>query len=111
MALDPELAKLMNQTCFLARFAGVSLSGDGSYSAPEPFSAKIEPSNKLLDTTPSGEEVISTNVIYTQNVVGQKDHIYLPNIDITQARNARMAKQVDALYDEDGTFSHYEVYV
>lgn len=111
MALDPDVVRSFNQTIYVAAYGGVSLTGDGTYGTPTPRAARVEPSTKLIDTTPMGEEIFSSQVILTASAIGLKDHIWMPGVDFNQASLARMPKAVDALPDEDGELSHYEVFV
>lgn len=111
MPLDPEILRTLNQTGWWAALMAVTEAGDAIYGNAVPFRMRLDPSNRLIDTTPQGEEIISNQAIITTTPIGVKDHVWLPGSDPSQDAQARMPKQVDVLYDEDGSVSQYEVYL
>lgn len=111
MALDPELARLFNQTAYVAPFLSVTTSGDRVYGDAAPVRVRQEASVQLADTSPNGEQLMSSYRWFTLSVVSMQDHVWLVGQDPTNDALARMPKQISTIADEDGSVSHFEVLI
>lgn len=111
MATDIEFVKMLRQTIYGATPISVSQAGDVIYGNAVSIAARVEPMNKLIDTSPTGEQSVSEFRIFTLAAIGAKDHVWLPGVDRNNIALARMPKQISPQTDEDGSISHYEVYV
>lgn len=107
--LDSELAKMLSQTAYVARVLAVSQTGDRVYGDPQPIKVREEPDVRLVDTTPTGDEVFSSYRWFTLTPVGLQDHVWLVGADPRNPQLARMPKSVTTLTDENGSVSHYQV--
>lgn len=110
--LDRSLRKLLNQTIYVATPRGTLKNGDVYYGTPTAAICRVEPSQKVTDTSPTGAQTISDFVITTEHVVTKMDHIWLPGVTPHDHESeARRPQKIDELTDEDGSVYVYRVYV
>lgn len=111
MPVDSELRKMMAQTIYVARVSSTlaNVYGGKSWDTPDPFAARVEPKRRTHHSA-TGDEVISDFLVLTETRIGLTDRVWLPG-DSTTAGRGREPKSVFEVPDEDGTISHYEVYV
>jgi hypothetical protein len=104
------LQKLMAQTINVSAYTGTSTLGDPTFGAAVSAKARVEPTTKMIENA-AGEMRQSEFAIYTGQVIGDQDLVWLPGVSTSDATKARRPMKVYTGVDEDGTVSHYEVYV
>ena len=111
MALDPELRKMMAQTIYVAHVSSTlaDVHGGKQWETPDPQAARVEPKRRVFHDA-KGNELISDYFVVTEGRIGLSDRVWLPGDD-TVAGRGRQPKSVFAVPDEDGSISHFEVYV
>lgn len=100
----------MAQTINVAARVGVSSVGDATYGVAAAVKARVEPVRKTT-TNAEGEILMTEFAIYTEAAIGLYDRIWLPGDLPTDATKARVPLKVYEGVDEDGSLSHYEVWV
>lgn len=112
MALDPELADLMNQTISVANETGRNLGGDPTFGAAAEVFAYVEEFVKVVHDA-TGEERTTSHRIFTADTdtILITDGIWLPGDDDSDATLRRRPISAHPAIDEDGNVDHYRTLV
>lgn len=110
MSLDPSLAAQLVSTVYVASLSSVSSAGDPTWGTPAAVSARVEQKPKRVVST-TGEEVVSEAQLITETEVPIDARVWLPGLDQTDAKLARVPKAVHKAFDVAGGDSHWETYL
>lgn len=99
--------EMMRQTFGLATYGSTDDRGVETFAARADYACRWEPVSKLMTDT-SGQKVVSSGVLYTEQPVTVADRVYPPGA--ATLGESRKPISVETHYDlESGLISHYRV--
>ena len=110
MTFDPYADACLVQTVHKQRFMGRSSYGDPQYEAPTSHAAYVEGMRKAVRNV-QGDMIQTSFFVLMNDEVCPQDRLYMPGVDPTDCDKARRPITIDAMPDENGAISHYEVVV
>lgn len=111
MALDPQLARQLRQTVYVATVAAArDVNGQPTFGSPASRVVRWETRRGVV-AGPNGQELTTDFWMATTTAVGLLDRVWPPGADQTTVVAALKPKKVEACVDEVGATQHYEVWL
>lgn len=103
-----SLARILNQTAYVASVVSTDSYGKVTYSAPVARSVRAQAKRQLV-TTASGEESVANNVLWCTETINLTDRVWLPGADQTNAEASNVPLTVSSCSDFSNTKTLYRV--
>lgn len=90
-------------TFYVASIGGApDAYGKPTYAAPRAVKGRVEPRRRRVVST-TGEDVVSTHVLYTAETINPDDRIWLPGVSTAQVEGSRKPLNVTISNNKTGT--------
>lgn len=93
-----SLARILNQTGYVASVTGTDARGKPTYSAPVARKVRVE-LRRTMVTKASGEEAVSTHRFWCVESVNLTDRVWLPGEDSSSAEASHLPLAVESAAD------------
>lgn len=103
-----SLARILNQTAYVASVTGLDGYGKPTYGAPVARSVRVEAKRSLVSNA-AGEESVANHRLWCLEAIALTDRVWLPGADQSSAEASNVPLSVSSCGDFGGTRTLYQV--